>query len=321
MYTRENYKKVKDIIDSRRQKAISDAEERNFEVQSLSSEIKEIDKELRGVGLLLFKTACGGGDIDLIRKRNQALCKQRENALLALGLPIDYTEPKYTCKKCSDSGFIETKLCDCFKEALIKENINSSGMNKLMQKQSFDNFDIERYKDNAVIYKKMKHHLMYAKNFAENFEDNKSKTVLFIGKTGTGKTHLTTAIARRVLECGYEVLYESTQNILAEFEEEKFRSGYGHREPITDKYLECELLIMDDLGTEFSTQFSLSCLYNIINTRQNRGLATIISTNISLEALRTTYDDRITSRILGCDADVLLFEGYDQRIATKLNKV
>ena len=313
MYAKENYRKVKEIIESRRLKAINDAEAKNLEVAAMSDDIRTIDKELRGVGLLLFKTACDGGDITPIRERNLFLCEERKRALLKLGLPEDYTEVKYTCSECSDSGFVGTRMCKCFREMLIKENIKSSGMGVLIEKQSFENFDLSRYKNDAEAYDKMKTNLALAKKYAEDF-DKSPITMLLIGSTGTGKTHSSTAIAKTVIEKGYEVLYDSAQNIISAFENDRFRSGYGHYDPEGDKYLECDLLILDDLGTEFVNQFTVSCLYNLINTRQNKGLHTIISTNLSPTEITSKYEDRIYSRIMGCDSKILFFKGKDRRI-------
>lgn len=313
MYAKENYRKVKEIIEARRLQAISDADAKNMEVAAMSDDIRTIDCELRGVGLLLFKTACEGGDIKPIRERNLFLGEERRKALKKLGLPEDYTEVKYTCPECSDSGFVGTRMCKCFREMLIKENIKSSGMGSLIDKQSFDNFDLTRYADNADAYAKMNNNFNFAKNYAGNFE-NSPITMLLIGNTGTGKTHISTAIAKTVIEKGYEVLYDSAQNIISAFENDRFRSGYGHYEPEGDKFFECDLLIIDDLGTEFVNQFTVSCLYNLINTRQNKGLRTIISTNLSHSQITVKYEDRIYSRIIGKDSKILHFIGKDNRL-------
>ena len=313
MYARENYGKVKAIIESRRQKAIKEVDVRNTEVSLMSEDIRLIDAELRGTGLRIFKLACEGGDIAPLRKRNIFLCEERKKCLVKLGLPEDYTEVHYTCAACSDTGFVGDKMCSCFKEMLITENIKSSGMGKLIEKQSFENFDIERYKDSEEGYRRMKSNLSDVKLFIDNF-DKSPGTLLFVGKTGTGKTHLSTAIAKALIEKGYEVLYDSSQNIVSAFEHDRFKSGYGPYEPKGDKYLECDLLILDDLGTEFVNQFTLSCLYNLINTRQNKGLSTIISTNLSAKELTTKYEDRIYSRLMGKDSKILLFIGNDARL-------
>ncbi len=316
MYARENYRKVKDIIENRRRSAIAESEARNMEVASISEDIRLIDKEMRGTGLALFKTACAGGDISEIRERNIALGRRRREALIKLGLPEDYTDIHYTCPECSDSGFVDTKMCKCFREMLITENIKSSGMGKLIEKQSFQNFNLERYKDDETVYKNMKKNLKEAKQFANTFE-TLGTTLLFSGFTGTGKTHLSTAIAKQAIERGFEVLYDSAQNIISAFENDKFKSGYGPYEPKGDKYLECDLLILDDLGAEFSSQFGNSCLYNLLNTRQNKSLATIISTNLSPSDLANRYEGRIYSRLIGNNTNLRSFSGNDMRLIKK----
>ena len=313
MYARENYSKVKQIIDERRIRAINESDAKNLEVAALSDDIRVIDRELRGTGLRLFKVACEGGDITPIRERNLFLGEQRRAALKKLGLPEDYTDVKFTCQACSDTGFVGERMCSCFREMLITENIKSSGMGKLIEKQSFENFDLERYSYDKEVYTRAKNNLADAKRFAENFP-NVPSTLLLMGKTGTGKTHISTSIAKALIERGYEVLYDSAQNIVTAFETDRFKSGYGPYEPKGEKYLECELLILDDLGTEFVNQFTLSCLYNLINTRQNKGLVTIISTNLPPSELLQKYEDRIYSRIMGCDSKTLLFLGKDYRI-------
>ena len=139
MYTRENYRQAKEEIEKRRVTAVALADARNEELRAMSPEIKQIDDELTGTGLLLFRTACEGGDIEPIKKRNQELVARRRALLVKLGFSEDYTDVKYTCPICSDTGFVDTKMCKCLKEILITKNIASSGMGKLIEKQSFEN--------------------------------------------------------------------------------------------------------------------------------------------------------------------------------------
>lgn len=314
MYSRENYQKIKNEIERRRLSAIAEADKRNIEARALSEDIRLIDSELTKTGLAIFKAACDGADITPIKEKNELLMAARKEALRKLSLPEDYTEPHYTCPICSDSGFVGTRMCKCFKEMLITENIKASGMGKLIEKQSFENFDLSYYDPTSESYARMEKNYNLAKDFADNFGKEEGETLLFFGKTGTGKTHLSTAIAKRVIERGFEVLYDSAQNIFTAFENDRFKSGYGPYEPEATKFMECDLLIIDDLGTEFVNQFTISCLYNLINTRQNKGLSTIISTNLSYEELSKKYEDRIFSRLVGSDSRVLLFLGKDRRL-------
>ena len=313
MYSRENYILAKEEIEARRRNAEATAETRNDELRLLYSEIKEIDDELTGTGLKLFKIACEGGDIAPLRARNEELMARRRKILVGLGYPADYTDIHYVCETCSDTGFVGTKMCKCLKELLITKNIKSSGIGRLIERQSFENFDLELYRSDDQSYARMKKNVETAKAFAKGFA-NHNDNLLLIGTTGTGKTHISTSIAREVIHQGYDVLYDSIQNILTVFENDRFHSSYGQREPEGDKFFECDLLIIDDLGTEFVNQFSIATLYNIINTRGNKGLSTIISTNLSAADLRAKYDGRIISRIIGSEYKVLYFTGKDHRV-------
>lgn len=314
MYTREIFSTVKEIIDKRREAAQAEADRREAAVRAKSGVIREIDDELAGTGLLIFKTAVSGGDIAPIKARNVLLMEKRAEELARLGLPADYTDPQYVCKKCSDSGYDkEGVMCACMRELLKLESIKASGIGRLIEKQSFENFDLSWYAEGEE-RDRMRSNAEAAKAFADNFTAHSGENLLLVGKTGTGKTHLSSAIAKTVIEKGYSVLYDSTQNILSAFETDKFRTGYGAYEPKSDKYFDTDLLILDDLGAEFSSQFTVSCLYNLLNTRQNRGLSTVISTNLSPEELSRKYEDRIFSRLMGEDTKILLFVGKDHRI-------
>ncbi len=314
MYSYKNYHLVKEEIEKRRRNAEAVAMARNEELRSRSDTIRVIDQELSGTGLRLFKAACAGEDISKIRERNQALVVERKRIMASMGLPTDYTEVHYTCTECSDTGFIDgVRMCKCFREGLIKATILSSGIGNLIEKQSFDNFDLDWYKDSDENYERMKINLAAAKNYCKNFHKHKGN-LLLIGKTGTGKTHISTAIAREVINLGYDVIYDSVQNIISDFENDRFHRSYNNDEMRSDKYYECDLLVIDDLGTEFSNQMTISCIYNLLNERHNKGLATIISTNLDAEELARKYEDRIYSRIVGANTRVLPFAGRDKRI-------
>lgn len=308
------YRKAKEAIEARRAQALAQSEDRSEILRSLSDEIAEIDKELSGTGMLIFKTACHGGDIAPIKERNRALQQRRRELVVSLGYPEDYDSVHYTCPVCRDSGYVDgVKVCACLRELIAKERIAASAMGRLIEKQSFENFELSVYSYDEKVEEKMRANLAAAKNYVKNFA-NASENLLLIGPTGTGKTHISTAIAGALIHNGYDVIYDSTQNIISDFEADRFRSGYGSYESRSEKYLECRLLIIDDLGTEFTNQFTVSTLYNLLNTRQNKGLPTVISTNLSPEELAKKYEDRIYSRIIGSGCRVLAFYGKDRRI-------
>ena len=312
MYSYENFAKVKEELEKRRQAALSDAEKRSFELRMKSDEIKAIDEELSGTGFAIFKAACRGEDVTPIKERNLELQARKKELIKSLGYPEDYTDVRYSCPLCSDTGYTDKgATCVCLKEALVKATVASSGMGLLLEKQSFENFDSSGFE--GADAQTMERTLKMAREFADNF-GRESGSLLLIGKTGTGKTHLSSAIGQVVIRKGFDVIYDSAQNILSDFENDRFKSSYGQRDFHSDRYYECDLLIIDDLGTEFQTPFTLSCIYNLLNTRQNKGLSTIISTNLSGEELARKYEDRIYSRLIGKDSKILAFVGKDRRI-------
>ena len=311
MYSYENYHKVKEEIESRRLAAIAEADARSAKVRGLSPEISEIDAELAGTGPLIFRTAVAGGDITPIKERNRELNLRRREIIASLGLPEDYTDVHYSCEKCSDTGYIDgTRMCSCFKEGLIKATIASSGIGRLIETQSFENFSLDIYADNENVRARMEKNLEAAREYVAGFSKCRAN-LLLIGNTGTGKTHISSAIAREIISRGYDVIYDSAQNILADFDDDQFRRRYDE-EPKSAKYLECDLLIIDDLGTELTNQFTTSCLYGLLNTRLNRHLPVILSTNLETDEFRKRYWDRITSRVLGNFA-IMPFKGIDIR--------
>lgn len=314
MNSRENFQRALEIIDNRRKASEAAADARNLEVRSLSPEIAEIDRELTRTGLELFRAACEGQDLAPIKDKNQALVARRRELVVALGFPADYTELKCSCAVCADTGYDGSKICKCMKELIVTMNIESSGMGNIIKNQSFDNFDLEWYRSSGEeVYNRMAHNLKVAREYARDFGKS-GANLLLIGTTGTGKTHISSAIASEIISRGFDVLYDSAQNIIEAFRNDQFYRSAKNPESEAEKYLECDLLIVDDLGAEFTNQFSVAALYNLINTRQNRNLSTIISTNLSPEELASRYEGRIYSRIIGSDYNVLVFRGKDHRV-------
>ena len=153
--------------------------------------------------------------------------------------------------------------------------------------------------------------------YAADFSSEKCKNLLFVGTTGLGKTHLSTSIAKEVIKKGYYVCYVTSQNMISDFSSLRFGMvGEEDEDSPTSKYYECDLLIIDDLGTELNTPFAVSVIYNVINTRISRNLPMIISTNLTASELRKNYAERITSRLFG-NFEPLLFEGKDNRMKLK----
>ena len=313
----EIYEKAKVIMTQRRTTALSQNEQRIQEINSKIPEIKEINDALYATGKELIRMVIDakGKDIskqiESIKASNLGAQDMSKHILAAHGYPADYLDVHFTCPKCCDTGSDGTKMCSCMKQLCGKLMADELNENAQLTLSSFDTFQLSYYSGND--YFMMEKILNYAKQYAATFEKN-SDSILMFGNTGLGKTHLSLAIANEVLKKGYSVLYDSAINILRKIESEHF--SYDHLSDMLDLVMDTELLILDDLGTEYETKFYSSTIYNIINTRLNRSKPTIISTNMNFPQLSNRYDERVTSR-LSSMYTCLEFKGSDVRLQIK----
>ena len=305
-------KKVRQDYEAKQERDRAEAEKRRDEIHRSIPAVAEIDKALSETFLQIYKAALGGKNglasrMDQLKRENESLQQARKELLTAAGYPPDYTVIRYECPQCSDTGYVGIDMCQCMRRALRKEAYCSSGLGKMLTHQTFDNFDLTLYSDipsqaGVSPRENMEYILAEAKKFACEFgkkETNSSgENLIFFGKTGLGKTHISTAIAKQVIDRGYDVVYDTAQNILHEFERERF-SKEGGDFPC-DRYFDCDLLILDDLGAEFRNSFTQATLYHLLNTRICAGKSMIVSTNLDdARLLKQHYDDRITSRLIG----------------------
>lgn len=300
------FEEIKKEYAEKRRRAQSTADMRRDEIYTALPEVKTYDRQM----LLLSRSLVGAGDVAAsILSEIEYYAKKREDALIAAGYPKDYTNPPYECPICSDTGYKGIEMCGCMKKRIRLESLKISGLGKLAQNQSFDNFSFDYYvgadRERAI------HNFESLKDFSLSFNAQDSENFLLIGGTGLGKTHLSTSLAKVIIERGYNVVYTTAIRMFDVFEKKRFSQSTQNKDS-TDKFFDCDLLIIDDLGCEMSTQFTVSTLYDLINTRLNEGAATVISTNLSGAELRKKYDDRITSRIFGHFIP-LTFSGTDVR--------
>lgn len=312
-YNRADFVRIKAEYLEKYLKARSDADIRAQEIYLRIPKVKAIDKTLSGTALEIMSAVTSGKDtadgaLEKIKARNDALVAEREALLVEAGYPKNYTDVQYECAKCDDSGYVDGKMCECMKRALVLAGYESSGLGRLISKQSFDNFSLDYYRGGGANYESMRMYYASLRAFAEGFSDKVCKNFLLIGGTGLGKTHISTAVAKTVIEKGFDVLYVSAIDMFSDFEKKQFGGG----EDNTGRYFECDLLIIDDLGTELTNQFTVSCLYNVINSRINTSKSTFINTNLSKKEIETKYAERITSRLFG-EYYPLLFSGTDIR--------
>ncbi len=317
-YNKQNFIKLKEKFESKYRVAEIEADQRRSEIHILIPEVAEIDRELSKLSSRIMSAVMLGGQdagdaVGRIREANLEMIAKRKELLKAAGYPEDYTDVKYECEKCGDTGYVGTAVCDCMKRELVTMGYESAGIAGLVDKCGFDNFSLDYYRTSSEHYERMSSVFTMIRSYAENFT-MRSGNLLLVGGTGLGKTHLSIAIAKMVIERGYDVVYSPASAMIADFEARRFGGGYTDSGiSDTSKYFGCELLIIDDLGTEISNQFTTNCLYNVINGRLNAGLPTVINTNLVSGELRSRYWDRITSRIFG-EYKILAFLGKDVRM-------
>lgn len=306
-YTSEVIKLAYDELDKRRETAIALHDSRVEDVRINYPEIYGIYSAIlstkdRLAEVILSKSGDMRTNIEKIRDNNLSHQQELKMLLKRFSLPVDYLEINYTCPLCSDSGVHGGNRCECVTALLDRfavEKLNEQCKIKLSSFADFDlsyypeSFDYRGNKINAR--EKMAENLRFCMDYARDFNENSPGLFLY-GATGLGKTLLSSCIARELLGKGYSVAFDSIQNYLRDIENEQFNRSDGNT---LQTLINADIVILDDLGSEFITPFSLSALYNIINTRLNMGKPTIVSSNLSLDDLGKKYDDRIISRLTG----------------------
>ena len=342
-FPKEIYQMASSVLSERRQKAKEVSAHNRQEIYRLVPQIQVYDNKLASIGMRTIQAVASSPDkiegiIEELKNQSLELQQKRDDLLDEVGLLEFYREDNYTCKKCQDTGYIGNKKCDCFKKLLMQAAFESLGAGR-PQDCRFSNFFLEYYSEqplkNGLIPREK---MTYIKNFCEDYVRNFtvksharkegellltskiSPSLLFLGDTGLGKTHLSLAIAGEVIGKGYGVIYGSAQNVMAKLEREKFNYSYQQdheQQSYLSMILECDLLILDDLGTELLNQFVTATLYNIINTRLLDGRPTIISTNLTFLEISHRYTNRLVSRLFGGYIQHE-FQGKDIRIQSKL---
>ncbi len=305
-YSQEVYRKATQILERRLEKANMQAQNKFDEITEKLPELETIRQRLAQIGLNISKVFLYSedkqADIDKLMQESLELQEQKKKILADNGYSEDALSVQYTCPVCKDTGFVKNRMCKCHIELL--KDIERSNLSKIapVEDCTFDTFDVNYYPDetmdNGISPRNKAEKIKNScRKYAVNFTTS-SPNIMFMGGTGLGKTHLSLAIANVVINRGYSVVYGTTQNILGDLQNENF----GRDENIRYNeraVLNCDLLILDDLGTEFKSSYTVACLYNIINSRISSKLPTIISTNIGFDELEEKYDQRIVSRVAG----------------------
>ena len=290
-------------------------------------DISNINDKINRISIEISKTILLNKNSDKLEKLNlelNNLKKEKKELLNKLNIENNFFEANYDCKLCNDTGYLNNDtsvMCSCLKQKLLDFQYNKSNISSL-EYENFDNFNInlfsdeideKKYNSNISPKENLEKIKNISLNFINNFDNPQEKNLLFTGNTGLGKTFLTNCIAKELLKQGKTVLYQTAPVMLDSILDYKF--GKNNEFNYND-LLNVDLLIIDDLGTESSNNIKFSELFNILNTRllnqNNRITKTIISTNLSLNHLFKTYDERIFSRLVGY-YNICRFFGEDLR--------
>lgn len=287
--------------------------------------LPEIDREIASVSLKKARLLLGDvqdNDFDLNRKI-QALADERKQLLLAHGFPADYLKMQYTCPICQDTGYVDNEKCICFRKVISEHLYTQSNIRNLLETSDFSHFSLDYYSDQmineatgltarqtaAIALKK-------AKEFVANF-DHSFENLFIYGDTGVGKTFLSYCIAKELLNTTHSVIYYSAFDLFEAFAQKTF-SHSEESQDRNDYILDCDLLIIDDLGTELTNSFVASQFFLCINERILKKKSTIISTNLTLSNFMDNYTERVFSRVSSNYTMVKLI-GKDIRIQKKLS--
>ena len=317
-------------LEDRRRRREDQQNARRREIYAAIPRVAEIDRQLRRTIVDIIAASLRQGSdpvpaIGVIRDKNLDLQAERAELLVAHGYPADALDDKPACPKCNDTGWRGAVMCDCLKELCAQEQIKE--LSKLLDlgEQSFDTFSLDVYSPDpwrgSGISPRENMEMVYeiCLNYAQKFGRFYFNNLFLSGAPGLGKTFLSACIARTVSEKGFSVVYDTAVNIFARFEEQKFardRQEVGEARDETRRYLGCDLLILDDLGSELTTPFVQSALYTLINARLTADKGTVISSNLTMDQVRARYTPQIASRLEG-EYRVLPFYGEDIRLLRK----
>lgn len=317
-FAKEIYGAVNADFAQRREAALSLQSQRKEELYRTFPQLEEIEGQLALTSMELVSQVASGHDMKStifhIMKKNSELQHKRQDILRANGYDEHYLDISFSCDLCRDTGYVGSHMCSCYEEALRQAAFKNSVLATAMPGARFENFDLDYYSpepDETGISPKERMGLMLAacKIFCREF-DNQQKNLLFYGPTGLGKTFLSGCISRELTDHGKIVVYDTAYSIFSMLEREKF--SRDDVEADTSRLFDCDLLIMDDLGTEMQTSFTKSAFYNLVNTRLLKNKLTIINTNYTMEELEKIYSSRIVSRLIG-EYSLLKFAGEDIR--------
>ena len=325
-YARQVYTQAENELNRRRTTAQDNAQRRLENFYAVCSEAEDVRRRIASTAsraaMAVLRSGNARETMEALKNENLSLQKQFADLLAAHGLTRADIEPQYTCKRCEDTGYVDGRICSCYRSLLKQiayENLNRISPLTL---SSFEDFSLLYYSDVSVNGERSDREQMrniydFCRRYADNFKKD-SGNLFFTGATGLGKTHLSLAIAAEAINKGFGVVYGTAQTFALALERERFTRTEESGGDTLDLLNDCDLLIIDDLGMEISSSYITATIYNVIDTRITLKKPTIISTNLSMQELEKRYNERFTSRIIGF-YDRLIFRGKDIRMKKKLN--
>lgn len=298
-FSKATYEKALQIKQAQRQNALRAYEAALQNAEQACPQLREIKAAFNRAGSQIALAAVAGDTKKLAQLRAECERLTAQQTELTKTAPACPAAPAYTCPHCEDTGYVSGRLCDCVQNLAKSICFKELSAKMPIDRCRFDTFDLSYYPDDGS--GKTSPHaiaattLQICKNFVEDFPCGKN--LLFSGQPGLGKTHLSLAIGGALIEKGFSVIYSPAQNIIDSILKERF--SYAGSEDVITAVNACDLLILDDLGTEISTAASVSVVYNLINTRILENKSTIISTNLDPDGIEQRYDPRVLSRLIG----------------------
>ncbi len=277
---------------------------------------RELSESIAAVSVSQGKKLLDGDEhaLEDLRLTISKLTSMKNQLLTGAGFASDYLMPVYDCPDCHDTGYIDGHKCHCFKQAVISLLYKQSGIQEMLEKENFNTLTYDYFEGEDL--SRFQNTVDESKKFLKSF-DTDYRNLFFYGTVGTGKSFLSGCIAKELIESGHSVIYFSASGLFETLSRNLF--DYKNKEESRNFHEElygCDLLIIDDLGTEFTNNVVVSQLFSLLNERHLNHKSTIISTNLSLEDLRNRYSERVFSRITK-HYTLCLFTGPDVRILTK----
>ncbi len=325
--TNEQYEQISRIYDERQYKSRRIQAQRTEEVERRAPRIRQIKAEMASCSVKQAKLLLDGDKnaLSSLHQQLEALQQEKDQIMESLGYPMDYLEPVYECPDCKDTGYINGEKCHCFRQLAIRILYRQSNIHLSCKGEDFEHFNLSYYSEEDI--DETRHissreaaemALAECQGFVKTFS-SAFRNLFLYGDVGTGKTFLTHCIAKELLDQGYSVLYFGASDLFEVLSNQAF-----HRDDADPEGYQlitgCDLLIIDDLGTEFSNSFTTTRIFSLLNDRLIRQKPVVISTNLNLDQVNAQYSERLASRIASNYTMIKMF-GEDIRVQKKISKI